>query len=50
MKTIDDIITKTATQWCKRDRKYRKLINIKNKLILRWWHTTGRWKNKNMSL
>ena len=30
---------KTATQWrkrAKRDRKYRKLIKFKNKIIL-WW-------------
>jgi hypothetical protein len=40
MKTINEVATKTATQWrkrAKRNRKYRKLINLKNKLILYWF-------------
>ena len=39
MKTINDVATKKATKWskrAKRDRKYRSLINLKNKLILCW--------------
>jgi hypothetical protein len=39
MKTINDIVTKTATRWkfrAKKDRKNRILINLKNKTILLW--------------
>ena len=39
MKTINDLATDTATKWrirAKKDRNNRKLINLKNKLILFW--------------
>lgn len=41
MRVINDIVFKTAKNWkirAKKDRRNRKYINLKNKLIL-WWLT-----------